>query len=311
MNIVDLFCGCGGLSLGFQEAGFNFLAAFDNWDEAINIYKKNFTHPIHKQDLTDVEGTSDIVSGLHPDIIIGGPPCQDFSSAGNRNEDNGRGILTVCYAQIVSKVHPEWFVMENVQKIVGTNKLKQAREIFKDAGYGLTQIVLDASLCGVPQKRKRFFLIGKLGEKEDFLKGYLLAKLSKHPMTIRDYVGDSWGINYYYRHRRSYARRGIFSMDEPSPTIRGVNRPIPSGYKLHSGDPVNTLEGIRCLTTKERSIIQTFPSNYILEGSKTNLEQMIGNAVPVKLAKYVGCAILDYIQNPNRYKHQELDLFDI
>ena len=100
-------------------------------------------------------------------------------------------------------------------------------------------------------------------------------------------------------------------MDEPSPTIRGVNRPIPRGYKLHSGDPVNTLEGIRCLTTKERSIIQTFPSNYILEGSKTNLEQMIGNAVPVKLAKYVGCAILDYIQNPNRYKHQELDLFDI
>ena len=100
-------------------------------------------------------------------------------------------------------------------------------------------------------------------------------------------------------------------MDEPSPTIRGVNRPIPSGYKLHSGDPVNTLEGIRCFTTKESSSIQTFPSNYILEGSKTNLEQMIGNAVPVKLAKYVGCAILDYIQNPNRYKHQELDLFDI
>ena len=309
MNCVDLFCGCGGLSLGFQEAGFEILAAFDNWDEAIELYKKNFEHPIYKQNLSDVDNTSEIVSELHPDIIIGGPPCQDFSSAGSRNEDNGRGILTVCYAQIIANVRPEWFVMENVDKIVGTNKLAQAKAIYEGAGYGLTQVVLDASLCGVPQKRKRFFLIGHIGAKEDFLRGHLLAHLAKRPMTIRDYVGNAWGIDYYYRHPRSYARRGIFSMDEPSPTVRGVNRPIPSGYRLHSGDPVSNLDGIRCLTTKERSLIQTFPNDYILEGSKTNLEQMIGNAVPVNLAKYVGRAILDYIKNPNAYQSQILELF--
>ena len=309
MNTVDLFCGCGGLSLGFQKAGYNILAAYDNWDEAIELYRRNFTHPIYKQDLKDVETTSKIVAALNPDIIIGGPPCQDFSSAGNRDEDNGRGILTVCYAQIVANVRPNWFVMENVEQIVGTNKLKEARQIYKESGYALTQMVLDASLCGVPQKRKRFFLIGKLGEKDDFIKEHLIANLSNHPMTIREYVGDSWGIDYYYRHPRSYARRGVFSMDEPSPTVRGVNRPIPNGYQLHPGDPVNSLNGIRCLTTKERSIIQTFPPEYILEGSKTNLEQMIGNAVPVNLAKYVGNAILEYIDNPNKYSPKQLSLF--
>lgn len=309
MNTVDLFCGCGGLSLGFQEAGYNILAAFDNWDEAINIYRKNFNHPIYKQDLTDVEGTSDIVANLKPDIIIGGPPCQDFSSAGNRNEDNGRGILTVCYAQIIANVQPEWFVMENVEKIVGTNKLEQAKNIYTEAGYGLTQVVLDASLCGVPQKRKRFFLIGKLMAENSFLKEYLLKNIAKHPMTIRDYVGNAWGIDYYYRHPRSYARRGVFSIDEPSPTIRGVNRPLPNGYNLHPGDPVDSLDGIRCLTIRERSLIQTFPPNYILEGSKTNLEQMIGNAVPVNLARYVANAILEYQRNPNAYQPQQLELF--
>ena len=302
MRTVDLFCGCGGLSLGFLQSGFDVIASFDNWDEAISVYKKNFKHPVHKQDLTDIDGTVDMIVPLRPDIIIGGPPCQDFSSAGNRDEDNGRGELTVCYASIISKVRPEWFVMENVEQIQKTNKLKDARAIFQQAGYGLTQVVLDASLCGVPQKRKRFFLIGKLGSNDDFILNHINSRLADKPMTIRDYVGDSWGIDYYYRHPRSYARRGIFSLDEPSPTIRGVNRPVPKGYELHPGDQVQSLDGIRCLTTKERFVLQTFPEDFIFEGSKTNLEQMVGNAVPVKLAKFVGDAILDYVDNPNKYK---------
>lgn len=313
MNAVDLFSGCGGLSLGFQEAGFNLVAAFDNWDEAIDIYQRNFNHPVYKQDLSDVEASTPLVAQLNPDIIIGGPPCQDFSSAGNRDEDNGRGALTVCYANIIANVHPQWFVMENVEQILKTNKLVEAKQVFANAGYGLTQMVLDASLCGVPQKRKRFFLVGKLGAEDDFIKEYLLAHLANRSMTIRDYVGDAWGIDYYYRHPRSYARRGIFSMDEPSPTVRGVNRPLPKGYKLHPGDPVETLEGIRCLTTKERSIIQTFPEDFSFDGAKTDLEQMVGNAVPVNLARYVGSAILEYERNPNLYpakqQNQQLSLF--
>ena len=309
MKIIDLFCGCGGLSLGFIESGFEIISAYDNWDEAINVYQKNFDHPIYKQDLTDVDQTSTILSEQHPDMIVGGPPCQDFSSAGKRDEDNGRGELTLCFACIVSNVRPEWFVMENVSQIQGTKKLERAREIFENAGYGLTQIILDASLCGVPQKRKRFFLIGKLGEKNDFLKEYIISKMSQKPMTIRDYAGNTFGLEYYYRHPRSYARRGIFSIDEPSPTIRGVNRPIPKGYQLHPNDPVSSLDGIRCLTTKERFIIQTFPDTFVYDGSKTNLEQMVGNAVPVKLAKFVADSIMDYHISPQKSKENQLSLF--
>ncbi len=296
MNIVDLFCGCGGLSLGFETAGFDVVAGYDNWAAAINVYKENFNHSVNQIDLSNIEEASEHIAAFEPNMIIGGPPCQDFSSAGLRNEDNGRGNLTLCYAGIVSKIRPEWFVMENVATITKTNKLMGAKAIFKEAGYGLTQIVLNAALCGVPQKRKRFFLIGKLGAEDDFLLSYILQNLSDKEMTVKDYFGDKIDVEYYYRHPRSYARRGVFSVNEPSPTIRGVNRPIPAGYHLHANDPVDSLDGIRPLTTKERSMIQTFPESYHFIGSKSEIEQMIGNAVPVNLGKFVARAIKDFIE---------------
>ena len=295
MRVVDLFCGCGGLSLGFIEAGFNLVAAFDNWDDAITVYHNNFKHPVFKQDLSDVEDSAKKVSEYHPDMIIGGPPCQDFSSAGKRDENNGRGDLTVDYAHIIEKVRPEWFVMENVDRILKTTKLKEAISIYKSCGYGLTKIVLNASRCGVPQRRKRFIMIGHLGEQDDFMLKILEERQSDKEMTIRDYMGNELDVDFYYRHPRSYARRGIFSIDEPSPTIRGVNRPMPAGYTLHHNDPVTTLEGIRPLTALERSMIQTFPKNFKFLGTKTNLEQMIGNAVPVNLGKFVADCINSYL----------------
>lgn len=294
MRTVDLFCGCGGMSLGFQLAGHNVVAGIDNWDSALAVYEANFDHKVLKVDLSDVIYASNIIKTFHPDMIVGGPPCQDFSSAGKRNEDNGRGDLTVDYAQIVSEVRPQWFVMENVARIVKTQKLVEAREIFNKAGYGLTQTVLDASLCGVPQTRKRFILIGCLGECDCFMDSIIYSRLAKKPLTVAEYFGDELDIKYYYRHPRSYARRGIFSVDEPSPTIRGVNRPIPEGYPIHPGDPIKSVEGLRPLTTEERSRIQTFPKKFRFLGNKTVREQMIGNAVPVNLGKFIGECILEY-----------------
>lgn len=306
MKVVDLFCGCGGLSLGFQKAGYEILAAFDNWEEAVTVYHNNFTHPVIKQDLSDVDQTVEEIKKYHPDMIIGGPPCQDFSSAGKRNENNGRGDLTVSYANIVAAIKPEWFVMENVDRILKTGKLIDARRIFKESGYGLTETVLNASFCGVPQRRKRFIMIGHLGEKDGFIKDVLEKRQSSKEMTIADYFGNQIDIKYYYRHPRSYARRGIFSIYEPSPTIRGVNRPMPAGYKLHPTDPVKSLEGIRPLTTLERSMIQTFPKDFKFIGTKTGMEQMVGNAVPVNLAKFVGDSIMAYIGIDNPISVMEI-----
>lgn len=295
MRVVDLFCGCGGLSLGFQNAGHEIVASIDNWDAAMDVYRLNFNHPVHKADLMDVENATAIVQRYAPEMIIGGPPCQDYSSAGGRNEEGGRAILTVKYAEIVVGVRPQWFVMENVSNITKYQKVYDAIDIFHRNGYGISFTVLNAALCGVPQKRKRFFMVGKLGQDDGFFDDYFKQNLATKEMTMRDFFGDKLGIDAYYRHPRSYARRGIFSMDEPSPTIRGVNRPMPSGYSLHSNDPVKSLDGIRPLTTLERAEVQTFPHDYHWVGNKTNIEQMIGNAVPVRLAEYVGDAIQQYI----------------
>ena len=132
MRVVDLFCGCGGMSKGFELAGHCVVAGMDNWDKALDVYRANFSHPAIKADLNDVEESVGEISRFGPEMIIGGPPCQDFSSAGKRDEDNGRGNLTVSYAGIIAEIRPEWFVMENVARIVKTNKLTEAKRVFKD-----------------------------------------------------------------------------------------------------------------------------------------------------------------------------------
>ena len=287
-NVIDLFAGCGGLSLGFQNAGFQIVAAFDNWDEAINIYRQNFNHPIIKRDLGNTEDLTEL-ERLHPDVIIGGPPCQDYSSAGHRDEDLGRAKLTIDFAETIVRIRPQYFLMENVPNIQKSEKLTQVLDMFHGAGYGISRMVMDASKCGVPQKRRRYIVVGGLGEEEGFLDKLLLAGQTKKSMTMRDYFGDTLGFQYYFR-------RGIFSIDEPSMTIRGVDRPIPPGYHGHPNDPSPLTPDIRILTPQERSWVQTFPRDFVWgEISKTNLNQAIGNAVPVKLAEYIARCLITYI----------------
>lgn len=298
MRTVDLFCSCGGLSLGFTQAGYTILAAYDAWDVAVQTYNANFTHPALLRDIQELDVSE--LQGYAPEIIIGGPPCQDFSSAGKRDETRGRAVLTQVFAEKVVAVRPQWFVMENVERIFKSPLLTEVKETLRNAGYGLTQVVLDASLCGVPQKRKRFFLIGGLGQQDDFLLQDLIQGQVARPLTVREYMGDELDVEHYYRHSRSYLRRGVFSIDEPSPTIRGVNRPIPPGYPSHEGDSCKDLSKVRPLTLQERARIQTFPRVFVFLGSKTNQEQMIGNAVPVNLAQYVAQTLLAYVQRNSK-----------
>lgn len=293
-SVVDLFSGCGGMSQGFINAGYNVLAGFELWTPAVLCYKANFSHQLYELDLSNVEKATKFITGLKPDIIIGGPPCQDFSQAGKRVE-SARASLTGSYAEIVKGVKPKYFIMENVDRARMSNAFAYARQIFKECGYGLTEIVLDASHCGVPQKRKRFFCIGSMNERDGFLDEYFSARQSASAMTLRDYFGDSLGFEYYYRHPRNYNRRGIFSIDEPAPTMRGMNRPVPKGYPGHHLDAAPLASDIRALTTEERAWIQTFPKDFKFVGNKTDVEQMIGNAVPVKLAEFVANALRYYI----------------
>ena len=293
MRVVDLFAGGGGMSMGFMQAGFDIKAAFDNWLPATHLYRANFKHPIFELDLSGSMAYRE-VEKWHPEVIIGGPPCQDFSSAGKRDEALGRADLTVAFAKIVSKVRPQYFVMENVERAQGSVALRKALRSFKRAGYGVTTRVLNASYCGVPQNRKRLFVVGALGGQDGFLNDIFDQRLDKKPMTLRDYFGDSLGLEHYYRHPRSYKRRGVFSIDEPSPTVRGVNRPVPKGYPGHPGDTAPVASNIRPMTTRERSWIQTYPRDFQLEGTKTDLEQIIGNAVPINLALFVARSLAQF-----------------
>ena len=292
MRVIDLFAGCGGMSLGFENVGFDIVAAFDNWDAAITIYESNFSHPIYKKDL-GVDDVIQQISDLHPDIRMGGPPCQDYSIAGKR-ELGKRANLTIRFAEIVSTGKPTWVVFENVYNIERFSTVTVLKQMLSDAGYGITTQVLDASRCGVPQKRQRFFLVGKLGERDGFLDEALTSNLSNKQMTVRDYLGDTLNTEFYYMHPRSYNRRAVFSIDEPAATIRGINRPIPENYKRHHADKADICDGVRALTTRERGYIQTFPDSFKFPGAKTDVELAIGNAVPPALAMYVANCIKQY-----------------
>jgi len=258
------------------------------------------------------------VRAFHPptgrfDGVIGGPPCQMFSTLGRRF--NGRRKKTAQnlipeFSRIIRETRPRWFVMENVEQIKKSHILQDVIAQFTKADYGLTSTILDASFCGVPQARTRFFLIGHLCGKHNELTGIIRRGLTKKQMTVRDYLGDSLGINNYYRHPRNYNRRAIFSIDEPSPTVRGVNRPVPPNYQLNSCDPEGVdLKKIRPLTTIERSLLQTFPKTFKFSGTKTNLEQMIGNAVPVQLATFVARSIKEFCEQGE--VQDQLHLFEL
>ena len=255
------------------------------------MHGQNTDHKICECDLSDVDRAVGHISPLNPDLIIGGPPCQDFSSAGKRVE-KGNASLTIVFSKIVSRVRPSHFVMENVVRTKNSVSYAKARRIFKQAGYGLTEIVLDASYCGVPQTRKRFFCIGRIDHPDDLFCEVLVDAQAKKQLNVAEYMGEEIDTELYYRHPRNYSRRAIYSINEPSPTIRGVNRPVAPNYPGHPLDAGSIAEA-RPLTAYERSRIQTFPKDWEWIGTKSQIEQMIGNAVPVNLAHFVGYSILE------------------
>lgn len=302
MAIVDLFCGCGGLSKGFELAGFDIAAAFDCWQSALTCYNANFNHNAQFLDLNDVERAVETIRPYAPNVIIGGPPCQEFSNAGRRQE-GPLADLTYKYAQIITAIRPQYFVMENVPRAKESQAYARARALYIANNYGLTEVVLDASRCGVPQRRNRFFCIGALNAPDGFLTEDIFRHYIGEEITVADYFANNnieLDIDAYYRHPTTYTRRAIFGTNEVAPTIRGVNRPKPATYNHHDNDavPEDQMDGITQLTLRQRATIQTFPQNYRFENlqiSRCELEQMIGNAVPVELARFVANRLQEHI----------------
>ncbi|EFK54236.1 DNA (cytosine-5-)-methyltransferase [Corynebacterium genitalium ATCC 33030] len=316
-RVVDLFSGCGGLSLGFQAAGFDVLAGFDHWEPAIETYNSNFGHHAEMLDLANFDksaGRLGEFSALSEfPAIIGGPPCQDFSTAGKRLED-ANADLTSQFAALVGLFQPFFFVMENVPNAKNFGIYNRALQSMERAGYHLFTRVLDASVIGTPQRRKRLFAIGTqdgritnaileaIVRKEE---SFARSRAAEGPVTLLDWFGEGILPDVYYRHPWSYDRRGLFSVREPSPTIRGVNRPMPKTYQWHPKDTcvpgfdvaAADRPSIGPLSIEIRKQIQTFPEEFSLLGARTTQEQMIGNAVPVLLGYFIAKCIADTISS--------------
>ncbi|NNH58868.1 DNA cytosine methyltransferase [Rhizobium laguerreae] len=223
------------MSLGLQRAGFEVVKAYDAWPLAVENYNRNVDRLAEVRDLKDILSIVPDLMRLAPDIIAGGPPCQDYSSAGRREEaENAR--LTLAFALIVATVRPRWFLMENVTAAAKSTTWAEARAVLTRAGYGLTEAKIDASRYGVPQSRRRLFVIGRIGERDGFLASSIAATASAQPMTLRDLFGVATPAAVYFPARMP-DKRSIWGSDEPAPTIRSSSdRPMPMTYRTHPDD---------------------------------------------------------------------------
>jgi len=164
-TVLDLFCGAGGMSHGFTHAGFEVLFAADNNPAAVATYERNFSHSAHLLSLD--EG----VDLPEADVIVGGPPCQGFSSAGARSTTDPRNSLVGVFARIVARHRPKAFIFENVEGFLTGNGGSHVLELLEPlitAGYRIHLRKINAANFGVPQHRKRVIAIGGLGWEPSF-----------------------------------------------------------------------------------------------------------------------------------------------
>lgn len=319
MNIVSLFSGGGGLDLGFKQAGFNILWA-NEFDKNIwATHEKNFKETyLCKKSIVDIK-----IEEI-PDCIglIGGPPCQSFSEAGmKRGTQDARGQLFWDYIRILKAKKPYFFVAENVSGLLSTrhqNDLNAFIKAFNDVGYNVDTKIYKASDFGVAQDRERLIFIGYKKEFNNFFSG--LEKKSKQ--TLKNVILDMPRVtetkngkanitkpllNHEYMlggfSSMFMSRNRVRAWDEASFTILATARQIP----LHPQAPkmikvekdkfefVKGYEHLyRRLSVRECARIQTFPDDYEFLYSKIeDGYKMVGNAVPVFLAKQIAEKIKD------------------
>lgn len=200
LNVIDLFCGCGGLSDGFRQAGFNMVGGIDINEAAVKTYNQNFhnSNGICRDisEMTD-DDIVDYVNNESIDVIIGGPPCQGFSNA-NRYKletDDPRNKLFFEFVKFVEILKPKFVVIENVKGIVTLNKgyaLNRIYEIFESRGYCVSNKILNAGDFGVPQNRQRnFFVIYN----EDYTFDFDDLKKLENVITVKETISELYNYD--------------------------------------------------------------------------------------------------------------------
>jgi DNA (cytosine-5)-methyltransferase 1 len=193
-TVIDLFCGCGGLSYGFMKAGYDIVVGIDNWKDAIETFNYNHTKNVGKVlDLSNAK-PDDLEIKNNIDVIIGGPPCQGYSIAGKRIIEDERNELYKSFVKFVDHYKPKALLMENVPNIISMGKGAVKEQIIKDfetLGYKVVYKILMASDFGVPQNRRRAFFVGlKNGEEFEFPEHLVIDKVTSEE-AISDLTEDS------------------------------------------------------------------------------------------------------------------------
>lgn len=171
-SVVSIFCGCGGLDLGFKDAGFDLLYASDNDPAAIDCYARNIDVRVYRRDVTSDAFHADVESLSSCDVVLGGFPCQGFSKAGPKQESDRRNTLYLEMTRVVARLQPKIFIAENVDGITQNFNGSFVQKIvadFREIGYEVDHCILDALAFGVPQHRRRIFFVGvKNGMRQGF-----------------------------------------------------------------------------------------------------------------------------------------------
>ncbi|HYC78376.1 MAG TPA: DNA cytosine methyltransferase [Planctomycetota bacterium] len=316
-TVIELFAGCGGMALGFRQAGFATVLANEISPAACATLRANVTPNV-------VEGPVESVASFpRADVVAGGPPCQGFSNLGTRAADDPRNRLWRHFLRCVAEAEPLVFVLENVPPLLKSREYDALRQAAARLGYQVEGRVLNFADYGVPQTRKRAIVIGsRLGGPPTFpppthgdpRRG--LAPGLKPWATVRDAIGHvprrpdgrSWHVGRSptpmslerYRSipeggnrfdlptrltpecwkRKTEGGTDLFGRlwwDRPSVTIRTEFYKPEKGRYLHP-------TAHRPITHREAAILQGFPEDFEFHGSKTEVGVQIGNAVPPPLA---------------------------
>jgi len=200
---IDLFCGVGGLSLGLTLAGFDLIGAVDSDQKVLDSFKSNFKRTsVARQDLFTCSGAKirrDLrIGNKRIDVLVGGPPCQGFSVGGISAKSDERNEGVLAFARIVTELRPRYFVMENVGGLLAKKHAWRRRRFNRTvskAGYAMLPLQsLNASDFGVPQRRKRVFVVGCADG--EVVPSYPLPSTGYRP-TVRDAIGDLLPLDRY------------------------------------------------------------------------------------------------------------------
>ena len=334
--IVSLFCGPGGMDLGFRKQGFQPILAIDVDQAAVDTYNWNNRRSIARQgdllQLTDTEIINlirEVSGGISPRGVIGGPPCQSFSTSNVHHKRNDpRKKLPLRYASILGALNREFnldfFVFENVLGLKSNKHKYHFRKLlkaFENVGFSIFEEELDASKFGVPQERHRVFIVGinkRLYPKIGF---EFPCKDTDIPVTVRDVIEGLPAPAYFKRKIRVAEipyHPNHWTMNPKSPKFKNGSNGIGRSFRrLHWDRPSWTVAyghremhvhptGTRRVSVFEAMLLQGFPESYVLKGNLSQQVTQVSDAVPPPLAGAIAKAMRRAIYNHKGHIQKKL-----